>query len=169
MASGNVKSNISQASVNAGGAVTVAGISGSGGTGSGVQVVNTTNNSVRQNKNAGSGGQSVPIGNAGNSAQGGGGLPPQQPPQGPSVPGQDKFQRLKVEDALSYLDQVKYKFGNQPQVYNDFLDIMKEFKSQSIDTPGVIQRVSNLFKVCIKMISIILCDRFLMFCLFHFQ
>jgi paired amphipathic helix protein Sin3a len=42
--------------------------------------------------------------------------------------------------------QVKYKFGNQPQVYNDFLDIMKEFKSQSIDTPGVIQRVSNLFK-----------------------
>lgn len=51
-----------------------------------------------------------------------------------------------MEDALSYLDQVKYKFGNQPQVYNDFLDIMKEFKSQSIDTPGVIQRVSNLFK-----------------------
>lgn len=46
--------------------------------------------------------------------------------------------------ASSY--QVKYKFGNQPQVYNDFLDIMKEFKSQSIDTPGVIQRVSNLFK-----------------------
>ena len=56
------------------------------------------------------------------------------------------FQRLKVEDALSYLDQVKYKFGNQPQVYNDFLDIMKEFKSQSIDTPGVIARVSSLFR-----------------------
>lgn len=37
---------------------------------------------------------------------------------------------LKVEDALSYLDQVKLQFGNQPQVYNDFLDIMKEFKSQ---------------------------------------
>ncbi|CAG7726194.1 unnamed protein product [Allacma fusca] len=55
-------------------------------------------------------------------------------------------QRLKVEDALNYLDQVKYKFGNQPQVYNDFLDIMKEFKSQSIDTPGVIQRVSQLFR-----------------------
>lgn len=66
---------------------------------------------------------------------------------GPTAAGQEKFQRLKVEDALSYLDQVKYKFGNQPQVYNDFLDIMKEFKSQSIDTPGVIQRVSNLFKV----------------------
>ncbi|XP_053692753.1 paired amphipathic helix protein Sin3a isoform X2 [Sabethes cyaneus] len=67
--------------------------------------------------------------------------PPPPPPQG-----QAQFQRLKVEDALSYLDQVKFRFGNQPQVYNDFLDIMKEFKSQSIDTPGVIKRVSNLFK-----------------------
>ncbi|KPJ05860.1 Paired amphipathic helix protein Sin3a [Papilio xuthus] len=57
-----------------------------------------------------------------------------------------QFQRLKVEDALSYLDQVKFKFSTQPQVYNDFLDIMKEFKSQTIDTPGVIKRVSNLFK-----------------------
>ncbi|KAM7309648.1 transcription elongation factor SPT6 [Ixodes scapularis] len=64
----------------------------------------------------------------------------------PQIHGQQQFQRLKVEDALSYLDQVKFRFGNQPQVYNDFLDIMKEFKSQSIDTPGVIQRVSNLFK-----------------------
>ncbi|XP_028999641.1 paired amphipathic helix protein Sin3a-like [Betta splendens] len=63
-----------------------------------------------------------------------------------SPQGQQQFQRLKVEDALSYLDQVKLQFGNQPQVYNDFLDIMKEFKSQSIDTPGVINRVSQLFK-----------------------
>uniref|UniRef100_A0A8C1QKG0 Paired amphipathic helix protein Sin3a n=1 Tax=Cyprinus carpio TaxID=7962 RepID=A0A8C1QKG0_CYPCA len=55
---------------------------------------------------------------------------------------------FQVEDALSYLDQVKLQFGNQPQVYNDFLDIMKEFKSQRsvIDTPGVISRVSQLFK-----------------------
>ncbi|KFB39741.1 hypothetical protein ZHAS_00007434 [Anopheles sinensis] len=72
------------------------------------------------------------------------GVQSQGPPQ--SVQGQAQLQRLKVEDALSYLDQVKFRFGNQPQVYNDFLDIMKEFKSQSIDTPGVIQRVSSLFK-----------------------
>uniref|UniRef100_A0A8C7RA54 Paired amphipathic helix protein Sin3b n=1 Tax=Oncorhynchus mykiss TaxID=8022 RepID=A0A8C7RA54_ONCMY len=52
---------------------------------------------------------------------------------------------LKVEDALSYLDQVKIRFGNDPGIYNKFLDIMKEFKSQSIDTPGVINRVSQLF------------------------
>uniref|UniRef100_A0A6Q2WW69 Paired amphipathic helix protein Sin3a n=1 Tax=Esox lucius TaxID=8010 RepID=A0A6Q2WW69_ESOLU len=69
------------------------------------------------------------------------------PPAPPATAqGQQQFQRLKVEDALSYLDQVKLQFGNQPQVYNDFLDIMKEFKSQSIDTPGVISRVSQLFK-----------------------
>lgn len=66
---------------------------------------------------------------------------------------QQQFQRLKVEDALSYLDQVKYKFNNQPQVYNDFLEIMKEFKSQCIDTPGVITRVSNLFKGYPELIS----------------
>lgn len=32
--------------------------------------------------------------------------------------GSQQFQRLKVEDALSYLDQVKYKFSDQPQVHN---------------------------------------------------
>jgi histone deacetylase complex regulatory component SIN3 len=58
----------------------------------------------------------------------------------------NQFYRLKVEDALSYLDQVKFQFDKQPEVYNHFLDIMKEFKSQAIDTPGVISRVSNLFR-----------------------
>ncbi|KAJ7127188.1 hypothetical protein C8R44DRAFT_733814 [Mycena epipterygia] len=52
---------------------------------------------------------------------------------------------LNVTDALSYLDAVKNKFHDQPNVYNHFLDIMKEFKSQIIDTPGVIKRVSHLF------------------------
>ncbi|KAJ5591904.1 uncharacterized protein N7459_002273 [Penicillium hispanicum] len=50
-----------------------------------------------------------------------------------------------IQDALSYLDQVKVRFVDQPDVYNRFLDIMKDFKSQAIDTPGVIQRVSTLF------------------------
>ena len=50
-----------------------------------------------------------------------------------------------LNDALSYLDQVKVQFQDQPDVYNRFLDIMKDFKSQAIDTPGVIDRVSQLF------------------------
>ncbi|XP_067630005.1 LOW QUALITY PROTEIN: paired amphipathic helix protein Sin3a [Eurosta solidaginis] len=67
--------------------------------------------------------------------------------QGPPQPGQPGAPpRLKVEDALSYLDQVKFQYADQPQIYNNFLDIMKEFKSHCIDTPGVIQRVSTLFK-----------------------
>ena len=50
-----------------------------------------------------------------------------------------------LNDALSYLDQVKVQFADHPDVYNRFLDIMKDFKSGAIDTPGVIERVSSLF------------------------
>lgn len=50
-----------------------------------------------------------------------------------------------LNDALSYLDQVKVQFADHPDVYNRFLDIMKDFKSGAIDTPGVIDRVSSLF------------------------
>uniref|UniRef100_A0ACB8E533 Uncharacterized protein n=1 Tax=Sphaerodactylus townsendi TaxID=933632 RepID=A0ACB8E533_9SAUR len=72
-------------------------------------------------------------------------------PTPPAAPGQgqQQFQRLKVEDALSYLDQVKLQFGSQPQVYNDFLDIMKEFKSQRVleaSTRPVISPYLQLFK-----------------------
>jgi histone deacetylase complex regulatory component SIN3 len=38
---------------------------------------------------------------------------------------------LLEQDALSYLDQVKVQFVDQPDVYNRFLDIMKDFKSQA--------------------------------------
>lgn len=38
--------------------------------------------------------------------------------------------QLNVTDALSYLDAVKVQFHDQPDVYNQFLDIMKDFKSQ---------------------------------------
>ena len=51
----------------------------------------------------------------------------------------------RVEDALGYLERVKTTFASNPKVYSDFLDIMKGFKNRSIDTPGVIRRVSRLF------------------------
>lgn len=38
---------------------------------------------------------------------------------------------LNVTDALGYLDAVKIQFQEQPDVYNRFLDIMKDFKSQT--------------------------------------
>jgi len=75
-------------------------------------------------------------------------------------------QRVKFNTALEFLERVKNVFQHQPPVYNNFLDIMKDFKNQSyalilhftsvellilpwcysIDTPGVIQRVKTLFK-----------------------
>ena len=38
---------------------------------------------------------------------------------------------LNVKDALSYLDAVKMKFTDNVDIYNEFLEIMKEFKSQT--------------------------------------
>ncbi|KAJ9648383.1 Transcriptional regulatory protein sin3 [Coniosporium tulheliwenetii] len=59
--------------------------------------------------------------------------------------GMGQGQQPILNDALSYLDQVKVQFVAHPDVYNRFLDIMKDFKSGAIDTPGVIDRVSSLF------------------------
>ena len=50
----------------------------------------------------------------------------------PSIASNPKPAReLKVEDALLYLDQVKVEFTDKPHIYNEFLDIMKNFKAQS--------------------------------------
>ena len=83
--------------------------------------------------------------------------PPMQQPQGfipppsqqisgeiPSVSGYRQH-AVKFENALEFLDQVKIQFKNNPTVYNSFLEIMKDFKTQAIDTPGVIARVTQLF------------------------
>jgi paired amphipathic helix protein Sin3a len=37
---------------------------------------------------------------------------------------------LNVIDALSYLDAIKAQFVDRPDVYERFLEIMKDFKSQ---------------------------------------
>ncbi|KAJ1675234.1 hypothetical protein EV182_001669, partial [Spiromyces aspiralis] len=79
---------------------------------------------------------------ASTSALNSGGPPPQE----------NSNRALNVQDALSYLDNVKVVFRDRPEVYNNFLDIMKDFKSQTIDTPGVINRVSTLFRGHISLI-----------------
>ncbi|KAF2398885.1 PAH2 domain-containing protein [Trichodelitschia bisporula] len=50
-----------------------------------------------------------------------------------------------LNEALSYIDQVKFQFADQPDVYNQFLSLMQDFKIGAIDTPGVIERISRLF------------------------
>uniref|UniRef100_A0A7S2SFF8 Histone deacetylase interacting domain-containing protein n=1 Tax=Mucochytrium quahogii TaxID=96639 RepID=A0A7S2SFF8_9STRA len=62
------------------------------------------------------------------------------------LPGGEQGKPLGVEDALAYLDRVKRQFMDKPEVYNQFLEIMKKFKSHEIDTPGVINHVCELFK-----------------------
>ena len=52
----------------------------------------------------------------------------------------------KVEDALAYLGEVESEFCDQPHVYKYFLGIMKAFHKKSIDMPGLIARVTCLFK-----------------------
>ncbi|CAA0833681.1 Paired amphipathic helix protein Sin3-like 3 [Striga hermonthica] len=56
------------------------------------------------------------------------------------------MQRLTTTDALSYLKTVKEIFQDKRDKYDEFLDVMKDFKAQRIDTTGVITRVKELFK-----------------------
>eukprot|EP00892_Ulva_mutabilis_P008708 jgi/Ulvmu1/6209/UM028_0065.1 len=83
------------------------------------------------------------------------GGPPRQRQQFPNPPipatraavmPESLTQRLTTVDALTYLREVKAMFTSQREVYETFLEIMKEFKAQTIDTYGVIQRVKQLFK-----------------------
>ncbi|KAL8532585.1 hypothetical protein ACS0TY_008973 [Phlomoides rotata] len=53
--------------------------------------------------------------------------------------------RLTTTDALSYLKVVKERFQDKGDKYKDFLDIMKDFKAQRINTSGVVVKVKDLF------------------------
>lgn len=55
-------------------------------------------------------------------------------------------QKLTTNDALMYLKDVKDMFLDKKEKYAEFLDIMKDFKAQRVDTTGVIARVKELFK-----------------------
>ncbi|KLO13144.1 PAH2 domain-containing protein [Schizopora paradoxa] len=52
---------------------------------------------------------------------------------------------LGATDAFNYLEAVRAEFVNEPGVYSNFLDVMKNFKSLLVDTPGVMERISTLF------------------------
>lgn len=54
--------------------------------------------------------------------------------------------KLTTNDALCYLKAVKEIFQDRRDKYDEFLEVMKDFKAQRIDTSGVIARVKELFK-----------------------
>ncbi|KFY94773.1 hypothetical protein V500_03067 [Pseudogymnoascus sp. VKM F-4518 (FW-2643)] len=73
-----------------------------------------------------------------------------QPPGGVAhpaylAPGALALSQKQLEEARSYLDQVKAQFVDQPAIYNTFLDNMKDYMDQVIDIPSVINRTSELF------------------------
>jgi paired amphipathic helix protein Sin3a len=73
------------------------------------------------------------------------------PPMGSfQVPSQPLLERpLNVTDALGYLDAVKVQFHDQPDVYNHFLDIMKDFKSGLCVLPLILKHIPHLFTASI--------------------
>ncbi|KAG2322315.1 hypothetical protein Bca4012_056906 [Brassica carinata] len=62
------------------------------------------------------------------------------------VGGGGSAQKLTTNDALAYLKAVKDKFQDKREKYDEFLEVMKDFKAQRVDTTGVILRVKELFK-----------------------
>ncbi|XP_074274665.1 paired amphipathic helix protein Sin3-like 4 [Silene latifolia] len=54
--------------------------------------------------------------------------------------------RLTTNDALAFLKVVKDTFPDKMEIYEEFLQIMKDFKQKRIDTSTVRERVQELFK-----------------------
>lgn len=52
----------------------------------------------------------------------------------------------KMEDAMEYLEQVKQRYTDNPKAYTTFLEIMKDFKGDKMDTDGFIKAIKELFK-----------------------
>nr|CAB3476585.1 unnamed protein product [Digitaria exilis] len=72
-----------------------------------------------------------------------GAAPPAQPQQTSAAATKDP--KLTTNDALVYLKAVKDKFQDKREKYEEFLEVMRDFKSERIDTNGVIIRVKTLF------------------------
>lgn len=65
--------------------------------------------------------------------------------EAPAENGDGQNQYAKQKHAMDFLYKVRMHYSGTPAVYNEFLEIMKDFKSGSIDTPEVITRVKGLF------------------------
>ncbi|XP_009765634.1 paired amphipathic helix protein Sin3-like 3 isoform X1 [Nicotiana sylvestris] len=71
---------------------------------------------------------------------------PAEPSGQSPMMGGSSANKLTTNDALSYLKAVKEIFQDRRDKYDEFLEVMKDFKAQRIDTSGVIARVKELFK-----------------------
>ncbi|KAK9064528.1 hypothetical protein SSX86_015910 [Deinandra increscens subsp. villosa] len=63
----------------------------------------------------------------------------------PPMTANGSSQKLTTNDVLTYLQKVKDIFQDKKEKYDEFLKLMKDFKSQRYDTTGVIARLKELF------------------------
>ncbi|QRV94772.1 paired amphipathic helix protein SIN3 [Ceratobasidium sp. AG-Ba] len=52
---------------------------------------------------------------------------------------------LGVNDALNYLELIRSTYSDQPQKYNEFLAVMRDFKQHSASAVQSAARVADLF------------------------
>merc|ERR1711974_470515 len=52
----------------------------------------------------------------------------------------------KREDAIRFLDRVRTRLEGRPQDYSDFLNIMRDLKSESLNINCAIAKVCHLFQ-----------------------
>ena len=53
---------------------------------------------------------------------------------------------LKMEDVFKLVDLVKIRFKENRQIHRNFLDLVAQLRSKTIDGPTARARISNLFK-----------------------
>lgn len=63
-----------------------------------------------------------------------------------SHPKRIRSREIVIADSIAYLDKVKRTLSDQPQLYNEFIDVLKEFKSDVIGTIDLMKRIAHLFK-----------------------
>ena len=63
----------------------------------------------------------------------------------PGAAASQTSEQARKQEALSYLKELKERLSDKKNTYADFLDIMKDFKAQRLDTEGVIKRVKQIF------------------------
>lgn len=81
-------------------------------------------------------------------------------PSTAAVPSNQPSQKMELHDAFAYLDKVKAEFSEQPEVYNRFLQIMREFKANTYYTLDILRArslilmPSLLFVELMQMVSL---------------
>jgi paired amphipathic helix protein Sin3a len=64
----------------------------------------------------------------------------------------DVRRKQTVDDALAFLKAVKVAFQNETEKYDEFIEILKDFKAGRTNPIGVTSRVRELFKEHIHLI-----------------